>query len=137
MKKNTDTIDDLETDDEALRESALRDAPRTVSKKWKFRACVPATVSIIRSNMLEKRDELWFVAAFAFVHTAPIDDVLDVDSDPLKFNRAVRKWQIDNLATMAEQTELSEYVGAVWDKVNASETRAQHTSSPASSSGGK
>jgi len=87
--------------------------------------------------MLEKRDELWFVAAFAFVHTAPIDDVLDVDSDPLKFNRAVRKWQIDNLATMAEQTSLSEYVGAVWDKVNASETRAQHTSSPASSSGGK
>jgi len=127
--------DDLLTDDEVLREAGMREGTRNTGK-WKLRPCVPGTISIIRSNMLEKRDEFWFVAAFAFTHIAPLDDVLAVDSDPIAFNKAVRRWQLDNLTTIDEQNELTDIVSAAWDKVNAAETKAQH-SSGSSSSGGK
>ena len=134
MKKNTDS-NELETDDEALREAGMREGTRKTGK-WKLRPCVPGTISIIRSNMLEKRDEFWFVAAFAFVHIAPLDDVLAVDNDPIAFNRAVRRWQLDNLSSIEEQNELSAVVSAAWERVNAAETKAQHQS-PGSTDSGK
>jgi hypothetical protein len=127
--------DELLTDDEVLREAGMREGTRKTGK-WKLRPCVPGTISIIRSNMLEKRDEFWFVAAFAFVHIAPLEDVLAVDSDQIAFNKAVRRWQLDNLTTIDEQNELSELVSAAWEKVNAAETKAQHASG-SSPSGGK
>lgn len=127
--------DELLTDDEVLREAGMREGTRKTGK-WKLRPCVPGTISIIRSNMLEKRDEFWFVAAFAFVHIAPIEDVLAVDSDQIAFNKAVRRWQLDNLKTIDEQNELSALVSAAWEKVNAAETKAQHASG-SSPSGGK
>jgi len=126
---------ELLTDDEVLREAGMREGTRKTGK-WKLRPCVPGTISIIRSNMLENRDEFWFVAAFAFVHIAPLEDVLAVDSDQIAFNKAVRRWQLDNLTTIDEQNELSALVSAAWDKVNAAETKAQHASG-ASPSGGK
>jgi hypothetical protein len=126
---------ELLTDDEVLREAGMREGTRKTGK-WKLRPCVPGTISIIRSNLLEKRDEFWFVAAFAFVHIAPLEDVLAVDSDQIAFNKAVRRWQLDNLTTIDEQNELSALVSAAWDKVNAAETKAQHASG-ASPSGGK
>lgn len=125
---------DLLTDDEVLREAGMREGTRNTGK-WKLRPCVPGTISIIRSNMLEKRDEFWFVAAFAFTHIAPLDDVLAVDSDPIAFNRAVRRWQLDNLTTIDEQNELSALVSDAWEKVNAAETKAQHASGSSSSVG--
>lgn len=127
--------EELLTDDEVLREAGMREGTRKAGK-WKLRPCVPGTISIIRSNMLEKRDEFWFVAAFAFVHIAPIEDVLAVDSDQIAFNKAVRRWQLDNLTTIDEQNELSALVSAAWEKVNSAETKAQHASG-SSPSGGK
>jgi len=133
MKKTPENTD-YETDDEALREAAFRDGPRTAGK-WKLRPCVPGTISIIRSNMLEKRDEFWFVAAFAFVHIAPLDDILAVDNDPIAFNKAVRRWQLENLTTLEEQNELSALVSAAWERVNAAETKAKHASTGSTESG--
>ena len=133
MKKTPESTD-YETDDEALREAAFRDGPRKAGK-WKLRPCVPGTISIIRSNMLEKRDDFWFVAAFAFVHIAPIDDVISVDNDPIAFNKAVRRWQLDNLTTLEEQNELSALVSAAWERVNAAETKAKHASTGSTESG--
>ena len=132
MKKTKET-QDLETDDEALREAAFRDGVK--NNKWKLRPCVPGTISIIRSNTLEKRDELWFIAAFAFVHSAPLEDVLAVDSDAEAFNVAVRRWQLENIADLDEQNALSQLVTSAWEKVNASETRAKHPSAPGADSG--
>jgi hypothetical protein len=137
MKKQNDkstTNETLETDDEVLREQAMRDGTKRVGK-FKLRPCVPGTISIIRSNLLEKRDEFWFVAAFAFVHTAPIEDILAVDSDPEEFNRAVRRWQLENIADLDDQNELSKLVSAAWDRVNAAETKAKHPSTGAPTSG--
>jgi hypothetical protein len=133
MKKTTENTE-YETDDEALREAAFRDGPRKAGK-WKLRPCVPGTISIIRSNMLEKRDEFWFVAAFAFVHIAPLDDVISVDNDPIAFNKAVRRWQLENLTTLEEQNELSALVSAAWERVNAAETKAKHASTGSTDSG--
>jgi hypothetical protein len=133
MKKTPENTD-YETDDEALREAAFRDGPRKAGK-WKLRPCVPGTISIIRSNMLEKRDEFWFVAAFAFVHIAPIDDILAVDNDPIAFNKAVRRWQLENLTTLEEQNELTALVSAAYDRVNAAETKAKHASTGSTDSG--
>jgi len=133
MKKTPESTE-YETDDEALREAAFRDGPRNAGK-WKLRPCVPATISIIRSNMLEKRDEFWFVGAFAFVHIAPIDDVISVDNDPIAFNKAVRRWQLENLTTLEEQNELSALVSAAWERVNAAETKAKHASTGSTESG--
>jgi len=137
MKKNNDkstTNETLETDDEVLREQAMRDGTKRVGK-FKLRPCVPGTISIIRSNLLEKRDEFWFVAAFAFVHTAPIEDILAVDSDPEEFNRAVRRWQLENIADLDDQNELSKLVSAAWDRVNAAETKAKNPSTGSPTSG--
>ena len=136
MKKQTHTTtdNDLLTDDEALREAAMRDGTKRVGK-FKLRPCVPGTISIIRSNLLEKRDEFWFVAAFAFVHSAPLEDILAVDSDPEEFNKAVRRWQLENIADLDDQNELSKLVSAAWDRVNAAETKAKHPSTGAPSSG--
>jgi len=137
MKKQTQpttTDTDLLTDDEVLREQAMRDGVKRKGK-FKLRPCVPGTISIIRSNLLEKRDEFWFVAAFAFVHTAPLEDVLAVDSDPEEFNRAVRRWQLENIADLDDQNELSKLVSAAWDRVNAAETKAKHPSTGAPTSG--
>jgi hypothetical protein len=137
MKKNNDkstTNETLETDDEVLREQAMRDGTKRIGK-FKLRPCVPGTISIIRSNLLEKRDEFWFVAAFAFVHTAPIEDILAVDSDPEEFNRAVRRWQLENIADLDDQNELSKLVSAAWDRVNAAETKAKHPSTGSPTSG--
>ena len=133
MKKTPESTE-YETDDEALREAAFRDGPRKAGK-WKLRPCVPGTISIIRSNMLEKRDEFWFVAAFAFVHIAPLDDILAVDNDPIAFNKAVRRWQLENLTTLEEQNELSALVSAAWERVNAAETKAKHASTGSTDSG--
>jgi hypothetical protein len=133
MKKTPESTD-CETDDEALREAAFRDGPRKAGK-WKLRPCVPGTISIIRSNMLEKRDDFWFVAAFAFVHIAPIDDVISVDNDPIAFNKAVRRWQLDNLTTLDEQNELTALVSVAYDRVNAAETKAKHASTGSTESG--
>lgn len=133
MKKTPESTE-YETDDEALREAAFRDGPRKAGK-WKLRPCVPGTISIIRSNMLEKRDEFWFVAAFAFVHIAPLDDVISVDNDPIAFNKAVRRWQLENLTTLEEQNELSAIVSAAWERVNAAETKAKHASTGSTESG--
>jgi len=137
MKKQTQpttTETDLLTDDEVLREQAMRDGTKRVGK-FKLRPCVPGTISIIRSNLLEKRDEFWFVAAFAFVHSAPLEDVLAVDSDPEEFNLAVRRWQLENIADLDDQNELSKLVSAAWDRVNAAETKAKHPSTGAPTSG--
>ena len=137
MKKQNDkstTNETLETDDEVLREQAMRDGTKRVGK-FKLRPCVPGTICIIRSNLLEKRDEFWFVAAFAFVHTAPIEDVLAVDSDPEEFNKAVRRWQLENIADLDDQNELSKLVSAAWDRVNAAETKAKHPSTGSPTSG--
>ena len=137
MKKQTQpttTDTDLLTDDEVLREQAMRDGVKRKGK-FKLRPCVPGTISIIRSNLLEKRDEFWFVAAFAFVHTAPLEDVLAVDSDPEEFNLAVRRWQLENIADLDDQNELSKLVSAAWDRVNAAETKAKHPSTGAPTSG--
>jgi hypothetical protein len=133
MKKTPENTD-YETDDDALREAAFRDGPRKAGK-WKLRPCVPGTISIIRSNMLEKRDDFWFVAAFAFVHIAPLDDILAVDNDPIAFNKAVRRWQLDNLTTLEEQNELTALVSAAYDRVNAAETKAKHASAGSTESG--
>jgi hypothetical protein len=133
MKKTPENTD-YETDDEALREAAFRDGPRKAGK-WKLRPCVPGTISIIRSNMLEKRDDFWFVAAFAFVHIAPLDDILAVDNDPIAFNKAVRRWQLENLTTLEEQNELTALVSAAYDRVNAAETKAKHASTGSTESG--
>jgi len=133
MKKTPESTE-YETDDEALREAAFRDGPRKAGK-WKLRPCVPGTISIIRSNMLEKRDDFWFVAAFAFVHIAPLDDILAVDNDPIAFNKAVRRWQLENLTTLEEQNELSALVSAAWERVNAAETKAKHASTGSTESG--
>lgn len=133
MKKTTDSTE-LETDDEALREAGMRSGPRKLGK-WKFRPCVPGTVSIIRSNMLENRDSAWFVAAYAFVHTAPLDDVLALDGDRAAFNRAVRRWQFDNLTTKQEEEDLSAIVSAEYELVNAAETKAKHASTGSTDSG--
>jgi hypothetical protein len=58
-----------------------------------------------------------------------------VDSDPEEFNRAVRRWQLENIADLDDQNELSKLVSAAWDRVNAAETKAKHPSAGAPTSG--
>lgn len=134
--KKTKENHDLETDDEALREAGMREGARA-NGKWKLRPMVPATRSIIRSNLLENRDVSWYVEAYAFCHIAPIEDVLAVEHSPIEFNKAVRRWSLENITSMEEMEELSKIVKAAYDRVEAAETRAQHASPATETSVGK
>ena len=127
MKNKTQKIDELETDDEILRLQGMREGSTKVGA-FKLRRFVPGTIDIVQSNNNGKRGNFWAIAAYGYVHSVPLDEVLEIADDPAAFSRAVRKWHIENFQTLEAQTALTEAVQAEFERINSAESSSDHSS---------
>ena len=121
MKNKNQKTNELETDDEVLRLQGMREGSTKVGD-FKLRRFVPGTIDIVQTNNTGKKGNFFTVAAFGFVHSVPLDEVLEIADDPAAFARAVRKWHIENFQTLEAQTALTEAVKAEFERINSAES---------------
>jgi len=121
MKNKNQKTNELETDDEVLRLQGMRDGSTKVGD-FKLRRFVPGTVDIVQTNNTGKKGNFFTIAAFGYVHSVPLDEVLEIADDPTAFARAVRKWHIENFTTLEAQTALTEAVKAEFERINSAES---------------
>ena len=121
MKNKNQKTNELETDDEVLRLQGMRPASNKVGD-FKLRRFVPGTIDIVQTNNTGKKGNFFTVAAFGYVHTVPLDEVLEIADNPDAFSRAVRKWHIENFETLESQAALTEAVKLEFERINASES---------------
>jgi hypothetical protein len=126
MKNKNQKTNELETDDEVLRLQGMRPASNKVGD-FKLRRFVPGTIDIVQTNNTGKKGNFFTVAAFGYVHSVPLDEVLEIADDPTAFARAVRKWHIENFPTLEAQTELTEAVKAEFERINSAESTSDST----------
>jgi hypothetical protein len=126
MKNKNQKTNELETDDEVLRLQGMRPASNKVGD-FKLRRFVPGTIDIVQTNNTGKKGNFFTVAAFGFVHSVPLDEVLEIADDPTAFARAVRQWHIENFTTLEAQTELTEAVKAEFERINSAESTSDST----------
>jgi hypothetical protein len=126
MKNKNQKTNELETDDEVLRLQGMREGTTKVGD-FKLRRFVPGTIDIVQTNNTGKKGNFFTVAAFGFVHSVPLDEVLEIADDPTAFARAVRKWHIENFTTLEAQTELTEAVKAEFERINSAESTSDTT----------
>ena len=126
MKNKNQKTNELETDDEVLRLQGMREGSTKVGD-FKLRRFVPGTIDIVQSNNTGKKGNFFTVAAFGFVHSVPLDEVLEIADDPAAFSRAVRKWHIENFQTLEAQTALTEAVKAEFERINSAESTSDTT----------
>lgn len=117
MKKTKPEINDLETDDEILREQGMTAGPRSASK-WTLRPVTALTVSWMQRNSVfaEHRDMIWKAAAFGFLHSAPPARIRSVVNDPAAFTSAVDNWIEENIGYHTEITTLSDLMNAAFQE---------------------
>ena len=126
MKNQKPKNTDLETDDEVLRLQGMREGSTKVGD-FKLRRFVPGTIDIVQTNNTGKKGNFFTIAAFGFVHSVPLDEVLEIADDPNAFARAVRKWHIENFQTLEAQTALTEAVKAEFERINSAESTSDTT----------
>ena len=87
------TEDDLKTDDEALREQGITDGPKKIAGIT-LRPMTVLTLSQMQRNSLlgDTGDMLQKTAGFAYLHSAPRDEIRAVVNNPEKFFDAVDAW---------------------------------------------
>ena len=122
--KNTDN--EFTKDDEVLRLQGMRPGSTKVGD-FKLRRFVPGTIDIVQTNNTGKKGNFFTIAAFGFVHSVPLDEVLEIADDPAAFARAVRKWHIENFQTLEAQTALTEAVKAEFERINSAESTSDTT----------
>ena len=122
--KNPDN--EFTKDDDVLRLQGMREGSTKVGD-FKLRRFVPGTIDIVQTNNTGKKGNFFTIAAFGFVHSVPLDEVLEIADDPAAFARAVRKWHIENFQTLEAQTELTEAVKAEFERINSAESTSDTT----------
>lgn len=126
MKNKNQKTNELETDDEVLRLQGMRDGSTKVGD-FKLRRFVPGTIDIVQTNNTGKKGNFFTIAAFGYVHSVPLDEVLEIADDPAAFARAVRKWHIEHFQTLEAQTALTEAVKAEFERINSAESTSDTT----------
>ena len=126
MKNKNQKTNELETDDEVLRLQGMREGATKVGD-FKLRRFVPGTIDIVQTNNTGKKGNFFTIAAFGFVHSVPLDEVLEIADDAAAFARAVRKWHIENFQTLEAQTALTEAVKAEFERINSAESTSDTT----------
>lgn len=126
MKNKNQKTNELETDDEVLRLQGMREGSTKVGD-FKLRRFVPGTIDIVQTNNTGKKGNFFTIAAFGFVHSVPLDEVLEIADDPNAFARAVRKWHIENFQSLEAQTALTEAVKAEFERINSAESTSDTT----------
>lgn len=126
------TDNELQTDDEALREAGFTDGPK-VKSSFKLRPMTALTLSWMQRNKLFDEgtgDLLQKTAAFAFLHTEPIETIRAVVNNRAAFLNAVDDWIESNIKFHTELTPLSDEMNLAMEAYMASSTVAAHRSDP-------
>ena len=135
--KKTKENQELETDDEALRERGLTDGPVQVAKIT-LRPITPASFSqIMRRGIFndDKGDPLQRTAGYVFLHSEPKDKIQAVVNNELLFWTAVDDWIDENLKHHLDMAPYSEAMSEGISIYLAAKTEAQHPSSGGNSLG--
>ena len=99
MKNKNTNINELETDDEVLRERGLTDGPVPINKIT-LRPITPASFSqIMRRGIFndDKGDPIQRTAGYVFLHSEPKDKIQQVVNNDILFWAAVDEWLDENL----------------------------------------
>jgi hypothetical protein len=126
MSKN----EELQTDDEALREIGFTSRP-SITTGIKMRPMTALSLSWMQRNQLFEEgigDLLQKTAAFAFLHSEPKDRIQSVVNDRAEFRNAVDDWIEKNIGFHTELEPLSEMMNAAMEAYMASSTKAAHPS---------
>jgi hypothetical protein len=101
MKKNKDN--DLLTDDEIIRVQAFEDGNKKVSK-WELRPITALSVSWMQRNNVfnDDKDMIWKAGAFAFLHSAPFEEIRGCVKTKDDFIDAVDCWIEENVVHHSE-----------------------------------
>jgi hypothetical protein len=120
------------TDDEALRTTAMADGPRQVGK-FTLRPMTALTVSWAQRNEVftEKKDMVFNVAAFMFLHTEPLPKLRAVVNNRAAFIEAVDAWIEKNIRHHLEIAELSRAMNESYQLYTASASTAENAGSAA------
>lgn len=125
--------DELNTDDEVIREIAMTDGPKKVSK-FKLRPVDALSLSWMQRNRIldetSTNDMIQRTAAFAYLHTAPRSEIRSVVNNPDAFLDAVDLWIEQNIKHHAELEPLSKEMTDAFDSYMAVATAAVNPSDP-------
>ena len=124
---------ELMTDDEAMREIAMTDGPKKVSK-FKLRPITAVSLSWMQRNQIldddSTSDLLQRTAAFAYLHTADKSDIRAVVNDKQGFLSAVDEWMDANIKHHSELDDVSKEMSAAFEAYVAATTTASNPSDP-------
>ena len=137
MKNQKPKNNELETDDEILRERGLTDGPVQVAKIT-LRPITPTSFSqIMRRGIFndDKGDPLQRTAGYVFLHSEPKDKIQAVVNNELLFWTAVDDWLDENLNHHLEMAPYSDAMSEGISIYLAAKTEAQHPSSGGNSLG--
>jgi len=126
------TDEELQTDDEALREIGMTDGPKLKSS-FAIRPMTALTLSWMQRNRLFEDgtgDIVQKTAAFTFLHTEPKEKIRAVVNDRAQFLNAVDDWIESNVGFHTELAPLSEEMNKAMETYMASSTKAAHRSDP-------
>jgi hypothetical protein len=128
--KKTKENQDLETDDEALREAGMTTGP------VKLAGMTLRPVSILSMSWINRRglfsedfsEPVQQVSAFVYLHAAPEDEILDVVNDHSAFMRAVDKWMPQHFSHHEELFPFSSSMEKSINEYRAARTKPMHPS---------
>mgnify|MGYP006893249171 CR=1 FL=1 len=126
MKKTKSTEDEL-LDDEITRIQAIEDGPRRV-KKWNFRPVTGLTISWMQRNGIigdANKDAMFRAAAFAFIHSSPIEEVREVVNYKDDFMTAVDNWIEENAPHHEDIMPVADEMNLAFDRYSKSTTAAK------------
>lgn len=125
-----DTSEELQTDDEALREIGFTSRP-SITAGIKMRPMTALSLSWMQRNRLfdeDGGDLLLKTAAFAFLHSETKEQIQSVVNDRAAFRNSVDDWIEKHIGFHTELEPLSDMMNAAMEAYMASSTKASHPS---------
>ena len=115
--KNKKNNNELEKDDEILREESMTDGPMTISGLV-LRPITALSVSWMQRNNIfsDNMDLIWKSAAFAYLHSTPFTEVRSVVNNRAEFTDAVDSWIQKHIVHHNEISEITEVMNIAFKR---------------------
>ena len=115
--KNKKNNNELEKDDEILREESMTDGPMTISGLV-LRPITALSVSWMQRNNIfsDNMDLIWKSAAFAYLHSTPFTEVRAVVNNRAEFTDAVDSWIQKHIVHHNEISEITEVMNIAFKR---------------------
>lgn len=113
---------ELQTDDEALREAGMTDGPKKIGK-WRLEPMNVDTLGWMQSiGVFDDENDISLIhksAAFVVMHSAPEDELMGVVFNKRDFWIYVSKWLRKNVRPHDELLPYAKELNSAWDRYNA------------------